>query len=191
MELEVNKSHKKIDLSHIKKPLIRFGAGALVSLCIFSGMYNPNAKADEYVEIPPQPVEITSLYETTPQETTIEENIDYAVKIPDEYVFNILFQIGKTEHDQVMVSDLQKIEYLNISVEENAAETIAKKCEELLKKTESSTGFEECGISEEDWNEKIKIIAKNAEEEEYNNFNPRHATVEELELILKNAFKKI
>ena len=114
MELEVNKSHKKIDLSHIKKPLIRFGAGALVSLCIFSGMYNPKAKGDEYVEIPPQPVEITSVYETTPQETTIEESIDYAVKIPNNYLFNILFQVGKTENDQVMVSDLQKIEYLNI-----------------------------------------------------------------------------
>lgn len=131
MELEVNKSHKKIDLSHIKKPLIRFGAGALVSLCIFSGMYNPKAKADEYIEIPPQPVEITSLYETTPQETTIEENIDYAVKIPDEYVFNILFQIGKTENDQVMVSDLQKIEYLNISVEENADLNFLSYCTNL------------------------------------------------------------
>lgn len=120
MELEVNKSHKKIDLSHIKKPLIRFGAGALVSLCIFSGMYNPKAKGDEYVEIPPQPVEITSVYETTPQETTIEESIDYAVKIPNKYLFNILFQVGKTEDDQVMVSDLQKIEYLNISVEEDS-----------------------------------------------------------------------
>ena len=78
-----------------------------------------------------------------------------------------------------------------IPINGNAAETIAKKCEELLIATESSTGFEECGISEDDWNEKIKIIAKNAEEEEYNNFNPRHATVEELEMILKNAFKKI
>ena len=32
MELEVNKSHKKVDLSKVKKPLIRFGAASLVSL---------------------------------------------------------------------------------------------------------------------------------------------------------------
>lgn len=128
MELEVNKSHKKVDLSNIKKPLIRFGAGALVSLCIFSGMYNPKAKADSEVVIPPQPVEITSVYETEPIETTIEENIDYAVNVPENYRFSILFQVGKTEEDQIMISDLQKIEYLNLSITEDVDLSFLEHC---------------------------------------------------------------
>ena len=73
MELEVNKSHKKVDLSKVKKPLIRFGAASLVSLCIFSGMYNAKAKAETTVHIPPAPIPIATLYEVPPVENTIEE----------------------------------------------------------------------------------------------------------------------
>ena len=131
MELEVNKSHKKVDLSHIKKPLIRFGAGALVSLCIFSGMYNPKAKADSEIVIPPAPVDISVEYQAPTTENTIEENIDYAVNVPENYRFSILFQVGKTEEDQIMVSDLQKIEYLNLSIEENSDLSFLHHCTNL------------------------------------------------------------
>ena len=114
MDLEVNKSHKKIDLSHIKKPLVRFTAGTLVSLCIFSGMANTNAKVD--VEIPRAPVAITEVVdnEDIAYEETILENVDYKVAVPEKYRFNILFQVNKTEVDEIYASDLQQIEYLNI-----------------------------------------------------------------------------
>lgn len=131
MELEVNKTHKKVDLSHIKKPLLRFGAGALVSLCIFSGIYNSNAKAE--VEIPPVPVTIETEYvvETTPVETTIEANLDFEVSVPEKYRFSILFQVGKTEEDSIMASDLEKIEYLNLSVEDNSDLSFLSHCKNL------------------------------------------------------------
>ena len=126
MELEVNKSHKKVDLKDIRKPLIRIGAGALVSLCIFSGMYNPKAKAE--VEIPPAPVTIETEYiETTPQEA----NIDYQVQVQDRYRFNILFQVGKTEEDEIYVSDLEQIEYLNLSVEDDSDISFLAYCKNL------------------------------------------------------------
>ena len=131
MELEVNKSHKKVDLSHIKKPLIRFGAGALVSLCIFTGMYNPKAKADSEVVIPPAPVDISVEYQAPTTENTIEENIDYAVNVPENYRFSILFQVGKTEEDQIMISDLQKIEYLNLSITEDSDLSFLEHCTNL------------------------------------------------------------
>ena len=131
MELEVNKSHKKIDLSHIKKPLVRFTAGTLVSLCIFSGMANTNAKVD--VEIPPAPVEITEVVdnEDIAYEETILENVDYKVAVPEKYRFNILFQVNKTEADEIYASDLQQIEYLNISVDKEEDFSFLKHCTNL------------------------------------------------------------
>ena len=131
MELEVNKSHKKIDLSHIKKPLVRFTAGTLVSLCIFSGMANTNAKVD--VEIPPAPVEITEVVDNEDMvyEETILENVDYKVAVPEKYRFNILFQVNKTEVDEIYASDLQQIEYLNISVDKEEDFSFLKHCTNL------------------------------------------------------------
>ena len=131
MELEVNKSHKKIDLSHIKKPLVRFTAGTLVSLCIFSGMANTNAKVD--VEIPPAPVEITEVVDSNDivYEETILENVDYKVAVPEKYRFNILFQVNKTEVDEIYASDLQQIEYLNISVDKEEDFSFLKHCTNL------------------------------------------------------------
>ena len=131
MELEVNKSHKKIDLSHIKKPLVRFTAGTLVSLCIFSGMANTNAKVD--IEIPPAPVEITEVVdnEDIAYEETILENVDYKVAVPEKYRFNILFQVNKTEADEIYASDLQQIEYLNISVDKEEDFSFLKHCTNL------------------------------------------------------------
>ena len=131
MDLEVNKSHKKIDLSHIKKPLVRFTAGTLVSLCIFSGMANTNAKVD--VEIPPSPVEITEVVDSNDiaYEETILENVDYKVAVPEKYRFNILFQVNKTEVDEIYASDLQQIEYLNISVDKEEDFSFLKHCTNL------------------------------------------------------------
>lgn len=130
MELEVNKSHKKIDLSHVKKPLVRFTASALVSFCIFSGIYNPKVNADTHVEIPPAEVTITT-EETQPIEQTLPVFEDYELEIPENYRFNILFQVGKTEEDKIMVSDLQQIEYLNISIKDNSDLSFLKHCSNL------------------------------------------------------------
>lgn len=120
MELEVNDSHKKIDLSYVRKPLVRFSAGILASLCIFSGMTKKNATNE--IEIPPTPVEITTEIDDI-EETTVNETIgiieDQEVKIPKEYEFRILFQLEKTEEDKIYASDLEKIEYLNLTIEGN------------------------------------------------------------------------
>ena len=105
MELEVNDSHKKIDLSYVRKPLVRFSAGILASLCIFSGMTKKNATNE--IEIPPTPVEITTEIDDI-EEITVNETIgiieDQEVKIPKEYEFRILFQLEKTEEDIYRVS---------------------------------------------------------------------------------------
>ncbi len=131
MELEVNKSHKKIDLSHIKKPLVRFTAGALVSLCIFSGMANTNAKSE--VVIPePAPVEITDVVTEPIQYTEeITYNSEQEVNVPENYRFNILFQVNKTEEDVITTTDLEKIEYLNISISDDTDLSFLEYCTNL------------------------------------------------------------
>lgn len=145
MELEVNKSHKKIDLSHIKRPMISFGAGALITMCLFSGAVKASEMdqiRSEDIVIPPAPISVEYEYTAPSVEETfnvtfeeqapvIEEKVDIEVNVPDNYRFNILFQVGKTEEDKIYASDLEKIEYLNISISEESDLSFLAHCTNL------------------------------------------------------------
>ena len=104
MELEVNKSHKKIDFSKVKKPLKRVSAGVLVSLCLFSGITSGKAYADNFIEEQPS--------------ITIEQQEDAIINIPNSCRLSISILVGKDEKEEITASDLAKIKYLNISVDD-------------------------------------------------------------------------
>lgn len=104
MELEVNKNHKKIDLSKIKKPLKRVSAGVLVSLCLFSGITTGKAYADNFIDEQPS--------------ITFEQQEELIVNVPKSCRLNISLLVGKKENEEITASDLEKIKYLNISVDD-------------------------------------------------------------------------
>ena len=104
MELEVNKNHKKIDLSKIKKPLKRVSAGVLVSLCLFSGITTGKAYTDKFIEEQPS--------------ITFEQQEDIIVNVPKSCRLNISLLVGKKENEEITASDLEKIKYLNIPVDD-------------------------------------------------------------------------
>lgn len=118
MELEVNKSHKKIDMSKIKKPLKRISAGALVSLCLFSGITAGKIYIDTVLEQPKTTI-------------TIEQREETVVNIPQAFKYNILFHLGKTENEDITASDLSNIKYLNLAIEEDVDLSFLNYCTNL------------------------------------------------------------
>lgn len=82
-------------------------------------------------------------------------------------------------------------ERTGIEVGNSAAEALAKVCEDLMKETDAITGISQCGVSKEDWENKIEEIATEAASAQNNEFNPKRATVEELKEILLKSFDPV
>ena len=102
MKLEVDKSHKRIDLSKLKEPLKRVTVGILgttISISIFGTTIPVKAYADD------TPPAYTQTVDT--------EEVD----IPEECRFEIAWKVGKTSSDPITKEDLAQIEYLFLAID--------------------------------------------------------------------------
>ena len=73
--------------------------------------------------------------------------------------------------------------YSNLAriIGKNTTEEFAQEIEALRSKVGVVSSLKEYGISEQDWNSKVKVMAQHAFEDPCTSFNPRNPTVEELE----------
>lgn len=104
MNLEVDKSHKKIRFERIKKPLKRFSvgvAGALLAISMYSGSISTVVKAADV------------------DNSSIVWNIDnQEVNIPEAISDDIAFKLGKKMGETINSSDLDKISFLTLEINE-------------------------------------------------------------------------
>lgn len=102
MSLEVDKSHKKIKFEQVKKPLKRFSigvAGALLAISLYSGSISTVAKASEV------------------ENSSIVWNIDdQEINIPEAISDDIAFKLGKNPGESINSSDLDKISFLTLEI---------------------------------------------------------------------------
>ncbi|EDR29940.1 hypothetical protein EDI_033270 [Entamoeba dispar SAW760] len=70
-------------------------------------------------------------------------------------------------------------------------EAFAKACEELMKATETITGFKQANIEESAWMSKVPEMALLAFEDQCSPANPRVPMVKDMEKILKAAYYPI
>ena len=68
------------------------------------------------------------------------------------------------------------------------SEDFAVAIEELRAKVNVPSCFKECGITEQEWNDKVKAMAQNAFDDVCTSFNPRVPTVDELEKIFMDCY---
>lgn len=156
MKLEVNKKHKKIDVSKIdflkNRVFIPF-LGLSISLSFFSGCSNQrnneqvdelesteSYQNDEVVSIQELTIE-DKTYEVTYQETTeptetLVETISVVdeygiVTIPELYRDGIAYEVDKTPGDDITVTDLEKIDELYLQIEEGYDLSWLKYCTNL------------------------------------------------------------
>ena len=67
--------------------------------------------------------------------------------------------------------------------------SLIKAVKGLMKECDMPYSFKECGIEEKEYNDKLQSIASKAFEDQCTTANPRLPLVEELEEILKKAYK--
>ena len=72
---------------------------------------------------------------------------------------------------------------------EEAVMSLIKAVKGLMKECDMPYSFKECGIEEKEYNDKLQSIASKAFEDQCTTANPRLPLVEELEEILKKAYK--
>ncbi len=79
-------------------------------------------------------------------------------------------------------SDLAKL------IGKETAEDFAFEIEALRDRVNVPASFKECNISEQEWNDKVKVMAQNAFDDVCTSFNPRVPTVEEMEKIFTACY---
>ncbi len=100
MELEVNKSHKKIDLKNLKRSSRNILIGGIVGLSIFSG------------------VNQTPVYASS---TSINSDASSNIDIPDEYISAIQTCLPNgMSIDNITKSDLEKLDFLYLMLNEDS-----------------------------------------------------------------------
>jgi len=105
MQLEINKEHKKADLT--KKKLRRLFRGSALGLTILATIYSGASKA--------QAEEIAN------NTSIISEQDDYnddIINIPEKFNYDIHYDTGKEQEEPITTSDLQKIDHLFLSIED-------------------------------------------------------------------------
>lgn len=105
MNLEVNKSHKGIRFDKLKKPLRKFAvgiAGVSLAISLYSGFTNSNVYASE-VDRP----------------GVIWNVDDEKIEIPEIISDSIALKVGKSPGDTITSSDLDKITFLTLNVDDS------------------------------------------------------------------------
>jgi hypothetical protein len=122
MQLEVNETHKKANLSDlkVKKQLKRTILGLTVLATLMSGSVKANA---------------ASYSETTTTDTVTEQNLDEdtPVTIPDEFNYNVASACGKEITDVITVKDLNEMNpsFFYINVDGNSSLDWLNYCDNL------------------------------------------------------------
>lgn len=122
MELEINSSHKKVNIpSHIsnkfRKRLAAVALGSVIVVSLFSGCSSNNIKEDvqsSTVSMVSDAGSENSEIEEMIEESTVDK--DAVVDIPDSYVSFVSSACSKSEGDKITVGDLAKIKELTIPV---------------------------------------------------------------------------
>lgn len=122
MELEINSSHKKVNIpSHIsdkfRKRLAAVALGSVIVVSLFSGCSSNNIK--EAVQSSTVSMVSDAGSENSEIEEMIEESTvdkDTVVDIPDSYVSFVSSACSKSEGDKITVGDLAKIKELTMPV---------------------------------------------------------------------------
>lgn len=132
MQLEVNRSHKKIDTSNLRKPLQRITIGLLsasLSIALYSGALPTYAHAKE-------PVSVV---------TTSTETSNEIIDIPASFIYDIYKVLGKNMKDPITKSDLQGLESLDLIEESSDSLEFLKYCSNLKSLFITTRGsFTEC-----------------------------------------------
>lgn len=106
MQLEINKEHKKADLT--KKKLRRLFRGSALGLTILATVYSGASKA-----------QAAELENGTPTITSEQNNYnDNIINIPEKFSYDIHYDVEKEQEEPITTTDLQKIDYLFLSVED-------------------------------------------------------------------------
>ena len=120
MELEVNRSHKKIDLKNLKRSSRNILIGGIVGLSIFSGVNQT-------------PVYASS---TSISNDASSTNID----IPDEYISAIQTCLPNgMSIDNITKSDLERLDFLYLMLDEDSPSLDFLKYCKNLKRDRKST----------------------------------------------------